>query len=372
MAKKASSKKPSVKPAAKKTSVKPAAKKTSVKSAAKKTSVKKIAAELLVKEASTKPVEKKILKNKDQNDNIDFLKNFDWHNYKEGIDVIENKQLESFEKLVKENFVDTSDDDVIEGEVIYMTEREAIIDINAKSEGVISLNEFRYNPNLKVGDKVEVIVDIREDKSGQLVLSHKKARIIKAWERINNVHASGEIVQGFVKCRTKGGMIVDIFGIEAFLPGSQIDVKPIRDYDQYVNKNMEFKVVKINHEFKNVVVSHKALIEADIEIQKKEIMGQLEKGQILEGLVKNITSYGVFIDLGGVDGLIHITDLSWNRINHPNEILELDQKLKVVILDFDDDKSRIQLGLKQLSDHPWDKLDNNIDCLLYTSPSPRD
>ena len=295
-----------------------------------------------------------------KNDRVDFLENFDWHNYKEGIDVIENKQLESFEKLVRENFVETSDDDVIEGEVIYMTDREAIIDINAKSEGVISLNEFRYNPDLKVGDKVEVIVDIREDKSGQLVLSHKKARVIKAWERVNKVHASGEIVQGFVKCRTKGGMIVDVFGIEAFLPGSQIDVKPIRDYDQYVNKNMEFKVVKINHEFKNVVVSHKALIEADIEIQKKEIMSQLEKGQILEGIVKNITSYGVFIDLGGVDGLIHITDLSWNRINHPNEILELDQKLNVVILDFDDDKSRIQLGLKQLSDHPWDKLDENI------------
>ena len=295
-----------------------------------------------------------------KNDRVDFLENFDWHNYKEGIDVIENKQLESFEKLVRENFVETSDDDVIEGEVIYMTDREAIIDINAKSEGVISLNEFRYNPDLKVGDKVEVIVDIREDKSGQLVLSHKKARVIKAWERVNKVHASGEIIQGFVKCRTKGGMIVDVFGIEAFLPGSQIDVKPIRDYDQYVNKNMEFKVVKINHEFKNVVVSHKALIEADIEIQKKEIMGQLEKGQILEGIVKNITSYGVFIDLGGVDGLIHITDLSWNRINHPNEILELDQKLNVVILDFDDDKSRIQLGLKQLSDHPWDKLDENI------------
>ena len=295
-----------------------------------------------------------------KNDRVDFLENFDWHNYKEGIDVIENKQLESFEKLVRENFVETSDDDVIEGEVIYMTDREAIIDINAKSEGVISLNEFRYNPDLKVGDKVEVIVDIREDKSGQLVLSHKKARVIKAWERVNEVHASGEIIQGFVKCRTKGGMIVDVFGIEAFLPGSQIDVKPIRDYNQYVNKNMEFKVVKINHEFKNVVVSHKALIEADIEIQKKEIMSQLEKGQILEGIVKNITSYGVFIDLGGVDGLIHITDLSWNRINHPNEILELDQKLNVVILDFDDDKSRIQLGLKQLSDHPWDKLDENI------------
>ena len=338
MPKKVSSKKPTVKPAAKKPTVKPAAKKP-----------------------VSKTTKNKLLKNDGQKIKVDFLESFDWHNYKEGIDLIENKQLESFEKLVKENFVDTSDDDVIEGEVIYMTEREAIIDINAKSEGVISLNEFRYNPNLKIGDKVEVIVDIREDKSGQLVLSHKKARVIKAWERVNKVYASGEIVEGFIKCRTKGGMIVDVFGIEAFLPGSQIDVKPIRDYDQYVNKTMEFKVVKINHEFKNVVVSHKALIEADIEIQKKEIMGQLEKGQILEGIVKNITSYGVFIDLGGVDGLIHITDLSWNRINHPNEILELDQKLNVVILDFDDDKSRIQLGLKQLGDHPWEMLDDKIE-----------
>ena len=290
----------------------------------------------------------------------EFLSNFNWHNYQEGIDVIEDKQLDEFEKLVKDNFVDTADDDVIEGVVVYMTDREAIIDINAKSEGVISLNEFRYNPDLKVGDKVEVIVDMREDRTGQLVLSHRKARVIKAWDRVNNAHDNGEIVSGFVKCRTKGGMIVDVFGIEAFLPGSQIDVKPIRDYDQYVNKTMEFKVVKINHEFKNVVVSHKALIEADIEEQKKEIIGQLEKGQVLEGTVKNITSYGVFIDLGGVDGLIHITDLSWSRINHPSEILELDQKLNVVILDFDDNKSRIQLGLKQLSAHPWDQLSETL------------
>ena len=290
----------------------------------------------------------------------DFLANFNWHHYEEGIDVVEDKQLEEFEKLVKENFVDTADEDVIEGEVVYLTDREAIIDINAKSEGVISLNEFRYNPDLKVGDKVEVIVDTREDRTGQLVLSHRKARVIKAWDRVNHAHDNGEIVNGFVKCRTKGGMIVDVFGIEAFLPGSQIDVKPIRDYDQYVNKTMEFKVVKINHEFKNVVVSHKALIEADIEEQKKEIIGQLEKGQVLEGTVKNITSYGVFIDLGGVDGLIHITDLSWSRINHPSEILELDQQLNVVILDFDDNKSRIQLGLKQLSEHPWDALADNI------------
>ncbi len=289
-----------------------------------------------------------------------FLENFNWHNYEEGIEVIEEKQLAEFEKLVAENFVDTADEDVVEGEVVHLTDREAIIDINAKSEGVISLNEFRYNPNLKVGDKVEVVVDTREDRTGQLVLSHRKARVIKAWDRVNNAHDNGEVLNGFVKCRTKGGMIVDVFGIEAFLPGSQIDVKPIRDYDQYVNKTMEFKVVKINHEFKNVVVSHKALIEADIEEQKKEIISQLEKGQVLEGTVKNITSYGVFIDLGGVDGLIHITDLSWSRINHPNEILELDQVLNVVILDFDDNKSRIQLGLKQLSDHPWDKLGDNI------------
>ena len=289
-----------------------------------------------------------------------FLKEFNWHNYQEGIDEVDDKQLKEFEKLVAENFVDTLDDEVVEGTVIHMTERDAIIDINAKSEGVISLNEFRYNPGLKLGDKVEVLIDVREDATGQLVLSHRKARVIKAWDRVNKAHETGEIVNGFVKCRTKGGMIVDVFGIEAFLPGSQIDVKPIRDYDQYVNKTMEFKVVKINHEFKNVVVSHKALIEADIEIQKKEIISQLEKGQVLEGIVKNITSYGVFIDLGGVDGLVHITDLSWSRINHPNEIVELDQKLNVVILDFDENKSRIQLGLKQLSKHPWEALAEEV------------
>ncbi|MCF7559975.1 30S ribosomal protein S1 [Sabulilitoribacter multivorans] len=289
-----------------------------------------------------------------------FLKDFNWHNYQEGIDEVDDKQLKEFEKLVAENFVDTLDDEVVEGTVIHITDRDAIIDINAKSEGVISLNEFRYNPNLKVGDKVEVLIDVREDATGQLVLSHRKARVIKAWDRVIKANETGEIVNGFVKCRTKGGMIVDVFGIEAFLPGSQIDVKPIRDYDQYVNKTMEFKVVKINHEFKNVVVSHKALIEADIEEQKKEIIGQLEKGQVLEGIVKNITSYGVFIDLGGVDGLIHITDLSWSRINHPNEIVELDQKLNVVILDFDEDKSRIQLGLKQLSKHPWEALADEV------------
>ncbi|MBC7000061.1 MULTISPECIES: 30S ribosomal protein S1 [Bacteroidota] len=290
----------------------------------------------------------------------EFLENFDWEKYEEGIERVDDSKLEEFEKLVAENFVDTADEEVVEGKVVYLTDREAIIDINAKSEGVISLNEFRYNPDLKVGDKVEVLIDIREDKSGQLVLSHRKARTIMAWDRVNAAHDKEEIVSGFVKCRTKGGMIVDVFGIEAFLPGSQIDVKPIRDYDQYVGKTMEFKVVKINHEFKNVVVSHKALIEADIEEQKKEIISQLEKGQVLEGVVKNITSYGVFVDLGGVDGLVHITDLSWSRINHPNEVVELDQKINVVILDFDENKSRIQLGMKQLEKHPWDALSDDI------------
>ena len=324
--------------------------------------------------SSNEIVEKKVVVEKAQEDTTNIeeitptetidnkisLSDFDWHNYEEGIDEVDDKQIKQFEKLVEENFVETLTNDVVEGTVVYMTEREAIIDINAKSEGVISLNEFRYNPNLTVGDKVEVLIDVREDATGQLILSHRKARVIKAWERVNNAHDTGEIVNGFVKCRTKGGMIVDVFGIEAFLPGSQIDVKPIRDYDQYVNKTMEFKVVKINHEFKNVVVSHKALIEADIELQKKEIIKQLEKGQILEGVVKNITSYGVFMDLGGVDGLVHITDLSWSRINHPNEIVELDQQVKVVILDFDEDKSRIQLGLKQLSKHPWEALADDV------------
>ena len=289
-----------------------------------------------------------------------FLNEFDWHNYEEGIEEVDEKNLKALDKLIKENFVETLTNKVVEGTVVKISDRDVIIDINAKSEGVISLNEFRYNPDLAVGDKVEVLIDIREDASGQLILSHRKARVINAWDKVNDAHETGEIVNGFVKCRTKGGMIVDVFGIEAFLPGSQIDVKPIRDYDQFVNKTMEFKVVKINHEFKNVVVSHKALIEADIELQKKEIIKQLEKGQILEGSVKNITTYGVFMDLGGVDGLIHITDLSWSRINHPNEIVELDQKLKVVILDFDEDKSRIQLGLKQLTKHPWEALKDDI------------
>ena len=290
----------------------------------------------------------------------EFLANFNWHNFEEGIDAVDQKNLQEFEELVSKTFIATDQEEVVDGTVVRITDRDVIVDINAKSEGVISLNEFRYNPALKVGDTVEVLIDIREDKTGQLVLSHRKARTIKSWDRVIAANETGEIVNGFVKCRTKGGMIVDVFGIEAFLPGSQIDVKPIRDYDVYVNKMMEFKVVKINHEFKNVVVSHKALIEADIEIQKKEIIGQLQKGQVLEGVVKNITSYGVFIDLGGVDGLIHITDLSWSRINHPSEVLELDQKLNVVILDFDDEKTRIQLGLKQLNAHPWDALNADL------------
>ena len=290
----------------------------------------------------------------------EFLANFDWHKYEEGIEAVDEDNLKAFEAALDGTLGLVNEREVIEGTVIRKTDREAIIDINSKSEGVISLNEFRYNPGLAVGDVVEVLVDKREDSTGQLVLSHKKARVIKAWERVNNAHETGEVVNGFVKCRTRGGMIVDVFGIEAFLPGSQIDVKPIRDYDQYVEKTMEFKVVKINHEFKNVVVSHKALIEADIEIQKKEIIGKLEKGQVLEGVVKNITSYGVFVDLGGVDGLVHITDLSWSRINHPSEVVELDQTLNVVILDFDDEKTRIQLGLKQLNAHPWEALDETI------------
>ena len=336
-------------------------KKASKESKPKKSTKKKEAkSSTKPKPEKSKEVSESSIDNKKEISPEKFLKEFDWHNYEEGIEKVDEKKLKDFDKLVKENFVETLTNEVVEGTVVHISDRDAIIDINAKSEGVISLNEFRYNPNLAVGDKVEVLIDIREDASGQLILSHRKARVIQAWDRVNAAHDTGEVVNGFVKCRTKGGMIVDVFGIEAFLPGSQIDVKPIRDYDQFVNKTMEFKVVKINHEFKNVVVSHKALIEADIELQKKEIIKQLEKGQILEGSVKNITTYGVFMDLGGVDGLIHITDLSWSRINHPNEIVELDQKLKVVILDFDEDKSRIQLGLKQLSKHPWEALGEDL------------
>ena len=284
---------------------------------------------------------------------------FSWDDV-EGGETTVNEEREALAALYEETLGSSVEHQVVEGKVTSKTDREVIIDINSKSEGVVSLNEFRYNPELAVGDTVEVLVDRQEDKHGQLVLSHRKARSIKAWDRVNEAHDNDEIVKGYVKARTKGGMIVDVFGLEAFLPGSQIDVKPIRDYDQYVDKTMEFKVVKINHEFKNVVVSHKALIEADLEEQKKEIISKLEKGQVLEGVVKNITSYGVFIDLGGVDGLVHITDLSWSRINHPSEVVELDQKINVVILDFDEGKTRIQLGLKQLEKHPWDALDENL------------
>ena len=285
---------------------------------------------------------------------------FDWDSFESGLDAEARKEKSDLEEIYNGSLNNLQDNDVLIGRVVRLTDKEAIVDINFKSEGVISLNEFRYNQGLAVGDEVEVMVDRREDKSGQLQLSHKKARTLKAWDRVNELHETGEIVNGFVKSRTKGGMIVDVHGIEAFLPGSQIDVKPIKDYDQFVGKTMEFKVVKINPEFKNVVVSHKALIEADLEGQKKEIIGQLEKGQVLEGTVKNITSYGVFVDLGGVDGLIHITDLSWSRVNHPSEILEDGQTVKVVILDFDDEKTRIQLGMKQLEAHPWDALSADL------------
>ena len=287
-------------------------------------------------------------------------KEFDWEKYEEGSNFYTKSERQRFEKLYNDTLSAVKVNEVVEGTVISMNKREVVINIGYKSEGVVSLNEFRYNPELGNGDKVEVYVESQEDKKGQLVLSHKKARALKSWDRVNEALEKDEIIKGYIKCRTKGGMIVDVFGIEAFLPGSQIDVKPIRDYDIYVGKTMEFKVVKINHEFKNVVVSHKALIEAELEHQKKEIIAKLEKGQILEGTVKNITSYGVFIDLGGVDGLIHITDLSWGRINHPEEIVQLDQKLQVVILDFDDEKKRIALGLKQLTAHPWDSLDTNL------------
>ncbi len=284
---------------------------------------------------------------------------FDWDSF-ESEELHGTSRYKEYEALYDKTLSTVAVDEVVTGTVIQMNSREVVINIGYKSEGVVSLNEFRYNPGLKIGDTVEVYVESQEDKKGQLLLSHKKARAINSWDRVNASFENDEIITGYIKCRTKGGMIVDVFGIEAFLPGSQIDVKPIRDYDIYVGKTMEFKVVKINQEFKNVVVSHKALIEAELEQQKKEIIAKLEKGQVLEGTVKNITSYGVFIDLGGVDGLIHITDLSWGRVNHPEEIVQLDQKLNVVILDFDDDKKRIALGLKQLTSHPWDSVDPDL------------
>ncbi len=287
------------------------------------------------------------------------IEDFDWEAFEKG-ETQGEKTREELTKTYDESLNTVKDKEVIEGTIIALNKREAVVNIGYKSDGIIPVNEFRYNPDIKVGDTVEVFIENQEDKKGQLILSHRKARAARAWARINEALEKDEIIKGFIKCRTKGGMIVDVFGVEAFLPGSQIDVKPIRDYDIFVGKTMEFKVVKINSEFRNVVVSHKALIEAELEQQKREIISKLEKGQILEGTVKNITSYGVFIDLGGVDGLIHITDLSWGRVRHPEEVVELDQKLNVVILDFDDEKKRIALGLKQLQPHPWDALDQNL------------
>lgn len=290
--------------------------------------------------------------------NVQPLEDFNWDEFENGTNVNANK--EDLAKAYDETLNKVSERQVTEGTVIALDKKEVIVDIGYKSDGIIPASEFRYNPDLKIGDKVEVYVENQEDKKGQLVLSHKKARLTKSWDRINSALDNDEIIQGYIKSRTKGGMIVDVFGIEAFLPGSQIDVHPIRDYDVFVGKTMEFKVVKINQEFRNVVVSHKALIEAELEAQKKEIIGKLEKGQILEGTVKNITSYGVFVDLGGVDGLVHITDLSWGRVSDPHEVVSLDEKINVVILDFDDEKKRIALGLKQLTPHPWDALDENL------------
>ena len=291
--------------------------------------------------------------------NIAPIEDFNWDAYENG-DAVTSVSKEDLEKAYDSTLNKVNDREVVDGTVIAMNKREVVVNIGYKSDGIIPLSEFRYNPDLKVGDTVEVYIENQEDKKGQLILSHKKARATRSWDRVNAALENEEIIKGYIKCRTKGGMIVDVFGIEAFLPGSQIDVKPIRDYDVFVGKTMEFKVVKINQEFKNVVVSHKALIEAELEQQKKEIISKLEKGQVLEGTVKNITSYGVFIDLGGVDGLIHITDLSWGRVSDPREVVSLDQKLNVVILDFDDEKKRIALGLKQLTPHPWDALDPNL------------
>ena len=290
--------------------------------------------------------------------NVQPLQDFNWDEFENG--TVANISKEELDKAYDETLNKVADHQVVEGKVISVDKKEVVVNIGYKSDGIIPAGEFRYNPDLKEGDVVEVYVETAEDKKGQLVLSHKKARLSQAWDRVNEALEAQEIVQGYIKCRTKGGMIVDVFGIEAFLPGSQIDVHPIRDYDQFVGKTMEFKIVKINQEFRNVVVSHKALIEQELEAQKQEIISRLEKGQILEGTVKNITSYGVFVDLGGVDGLIHITDLSWGRIDDPKKVVELDQKINVVILDFDEEKKRIALGLKQLTPHPWDALDANL------------
>ena len=291
--------------------------------------------------------------------NIQAVEDFNWDAFEQGGTYTEVSK-DDLVKTYDETLNTVKDKEVVMGTVTSMNKREVVVNIGFKSDGVVPMSEFRYNPDLKIGDEVEVYIESQEDKKGQLILSHKKARATRSWDRVNEALEKDEIIKGYIKCRTKGGMIVDVFGIEAFLPGSQIDVKPIRDYDVFVGKTMEFKIVKINQEFKNVVVSHKALIEAELEQQKKDIISKLEKGQVLEGTVKNITSYGVFIDLGGVDGLIHITDLSWGRVNDPNEVVKLDEKLNVVILDFDDEKKRIALGLKQLQPHPWDALDPNL------------
>ncbi len=326
--------------------------KATVEAVAPEEVVKEEAAEEIVpseEDAKEKPVAAK-----------DEPEEFDWDALNTKQDPYSKEERAKLENVYEETLSSITEHEVIEGAVVSMNSREVVVNIGYKSDGVLPFNEFRYNPDLKVGDVVEIYVENQEDASGQMILSHKKARILKSWERINEAYEKEEVINGYVKSRTKGGLIVDVFGIEAFLPGSQIDVKPIRDYDVFVNKTMEFKVVKINQEYKNVVVSHKALIEAELEAQKIEIIAKLEKGQVLEGTVKNITSYGVFIDLGGVDGLVHITDLSWGRINHPSEIVDLDQKLKVVILDFDENKKRIALGLKQLTPHPWDSLDENL------------
>ena len=363
--------KKATKPAAKKTTTKktakPAAKKAIPKAETKKTTKKATAEKTVAKEevVETPAAKKEVASPKKtttpkKKTEIKPLADFDWDKigkYEDSYSAAEQKEMQ---KVYDETLTSIAEQQVLDGTVVAKTNRDVVINIGYKSEAVISISEFRYNPDLKEGDAVEVFVVSQEDKNGQLILSHSKARALRAWDRVNEVLQTQEIIKGYVKCRTKGGLIVDVFGIEAFLPGSQIDVKPIRDYDVYVGKTMEFKVVKINKEFKNIVVSHKALIEAEIEQQKVQIISKLEKGQVLEGTVKNITSYGVFVDLGGVDGLIHITDLSWGRINHPEEILELDQKLNVVILDFDDDKKRIALGVKQLQEHPWDKLDPKL------------
>jgi len=316
----------------------------------------------LVDEPLVGAAEKKVKKfaAKQMENAYDSLEEFDWNKLEKKGSKYSATENERYEELYTKSFKSIDENAVINGTVVSINTREIVVNIGFKSDGVITASELRYKPELKIGDEIEVYVENQEDATGQLQLSHKKARLLQSWNRVNQAHEDNEIITGYVKCRTKGGLIVDVFGIEAFLPGSQIDVKPIRDYDVYVNKTMEFKVVKINHEYKNVVVSHKALIEDELEAQKAEIIARLEKGQILEGTVKNITSYGVFIDLGGVDGLIHITDLSWGRINHPEEIVQLDEKINVVILDFDENKKRIALGLKQLTPHPWDALDANL------------